>query len=366
MEPEPTNHDYAGHRGGGFGNCRFGNGGDPALHAPPPSKSRAARDHRRGRRRWLDHRGTVVRAGQPTTRSPTLRAFVLAIITMLFVTFQMQRLASQHGHRLLVPAAVVMALVASAVFFRIDGFSGELVPQLKYRFAQPPPEIRSVSAESPAVVMIDEATTGEATAAADFLGFLGNERNAVIGERMFSLPTDPSQAKVLWNQGSATGWSSFSVAGDRAVTLEQRDETGVRHVLPIVRWPSLVDGQSRGSARAPVGRQRTSQHTDDRRRSRLRPGCHRPRVVPQFGQRRAPLDRGSARGRGLGPGGFGSGDFVGSVRITTGRRRTVRRAFRRTRSQRGDGSQFDCLGCGNGERCVGRRARTRSATLRRG
>jgi len=42
---------------------------------------------------------------------------------------------------------------------------------------------------------------------------------------------------VIWNQGIGEGWSSFAVAGDRAVTLEQRGE------LECVTCYRLVDGQ---------------------------------------------------------------------------------------------------------------------------
>ncbi|MGI9472783.1 MAG: PQQ-binding-like beta-propeller repeat protein, partial [Rubripirellula sp.] len=67
--------------------------------------------------------------------------------------------------------------------------------------------------------------------------FLGTERTGVIADREFSVPESMSEVETLWDQGIGDGWSSFAVAGDRAVTLEQRED------LEAVTCYRLSDGE---------------------------------------------------------------------------------------------------------------------------
>jgi outer membrane protein assembly factor BamB len=152
----------------------------------------------------------------------------VGFITAICLAFQLHFWGCQRGHRFLAPIAVAVMIGALAVLFRVDGFSGEMLPQIKYRFAKKPPEMRFLTStsklanESEAAV---EATSVELSADQDSLGFLGSNRTGVIRERHFDVPTDASQVETCWNQGIGEGWSSFAVAGDRAVTLEQRGES---------------------------------------------------------------------------------------------------------------------------------------------
>ena len=53
--------------------------------------------------------------------------------------------------------------------------------------------------------------------------FLGINRTGVTDDRQFEVPVG-NKATVLWDQPIGDGWSSFSVVGDRAVTMEQRGD----------------------------------------------------------------------------------------------------------------------------------------------
>lgn len=119
-------------------------------------------------------------------------------------------------------ALLTLALLASpAAFFRLRGFTGEIVPLVEYRFAR--------GRDLPSVVRRDASSEADRVgdsglpmqlAASDFPQFLGPSRNAVLAQREFAVPT--GDAKVQWRQPIGDGWAGFAVAGDRCVTLEQR------------------------------------------------------------------------------------------------------------------------------------------------
>jgi outer membrane protein assembly factor BamB len=136
----------------------------------------------------------------------------------------------------MVPALALLSLVALSGLLRLKGFNGEMLPQFEFRFAEQPPEIRSLGDQTSPGVVIDPASES-VSAEADSLGFLGTDRTGVVRPRLFSVPSNASQVETLWNQGSGEGWSSFAVSGDRAVTLEQRKE------MECVTCYRLSDGQ---------------------------------------------------------------------------------------------------------------------------
>ena len=128
-------------------------------------------------------------------------SYVIGVITTLFLVVLLHRFVRDNGHRLFVPVAAVVLLGAWFILFRLDGVSGELVPQFKFRFAKVRPQIRSLDDGNTASSPLDgspEAVTAEV----DSLGFLGTDRTGVIARRSFSVPTDASQVKLLWNRES--------------------------------------------------------------------------------------------------------------------------------------------------------------------
>lgn len=149
--------------------------------------------------------------------------YLVGLIAAIVVSVQTTRhLRQRHRQSRLAPVAVPacwlgVAVVAGLVF-RFDGFSGEMVPQFVYRFAAPR-ELEKVASAEPAIPA-DESP--ESRAIADSAGFLGNDRDGVFGDRLFSVPKQ-SPPRILWDIGIGEGWSSFAVVGDRAVTIEQRD-----------------------------------------------------------------------------------------------------------------------------------------------
>ncbi|WP_161604293.1 outer membrane protein assembly factor BamB family protein [Roseiconus nitratireducens] len=147
---------------------------------------------------------------------------VFALGLLVFLV-QLQRRFWYFGRPYRVPLGVLATILLLIVCFRFDGFSGELVPQLRFRFApqRDLPLQRAASETSP-----DETTGSESPEilAARSPQFLGPQRNGVIARREFAVPDPEQQIEVLWDQGIGEGWGAFAVAGGRAVTLEQREQ----------------------------------------------------------------------------------------------------------------------------------------------
>lgn len=151
---------------------------------------------------------------------------VLCFVLGCYILFQLHCLARVRWNVLVVPMAIVFAMVVAVTMFRFEGFSGELVPQYAYRFGSPPPAMRTV--EDSTGTQLDDGlnglVAGSQAAIAPSYGFLGGERTGVIATRDFSVPASVDEVQTLWRQGLGAGWSAFAVSGDRAVTLEQRGD----------------------------------------------------------------------------------------------------------------------------------------------
>ena len=127
------------------------------------------------------------------------------------------------GVSLLIRWPTFLLVVLFGVLFRIEGFSGDLLPKLTWRFSSKKDvalvdKLSPSSNQSPALP-VDLTTTTEH----DYPQFLGQQRNEkVVGVR---LSRDWSQPpRCLWRQPIGAGWSGFAVVGDFAVTQEQRGD----------------------------------------------------------------------------------------------------------------------------------------------
>ncbi len=109
---------------------------------------------------------------------------------------------------------VILMIASSFLLFRLRGVSGDLVPILEPRWAG-----------------AGDGVTGESlnelASAFDYPQFLGPSRNATV--RGVHLETDwtAHPPKRIWRRPVGAGWSSFAVAGDAAMTQEQRGEQEV-------------------------------------------------------------------------------------------------------------------------------------------
>ena len=153
----------------------------------------------------------------------------LTCITLasLYFLYCLHRIDRGGGHRWRIPIATLACLLALVIGFRFDGFSGEMFPQFRFRWAtETRRKLKSVAETPPAPPAQRGVTDTQLAIDAQSSApqFLGPNRNGVYDSRHFRIPQEESEIKVVWDQGIGSGWSSFAVAGGLAITLEQRDE----------------------------------------------------------------------------------------------------------------------------------------------
>lgn len=168
-------------------------------------------------------------AQQDDHQNANILSMVLGGVSVIAALVLLQLAAIRRGRFWRLPIAVALVVAVAAAVLEYDGFSGEILPQFRFRFAGDP--------ELPTVAPIPTAEGASIDPAFDSLGLLGTDRSGRTSRRRFAIPTDPAAVQVLWNQGIGEGWASFAVAGDRAVTLEQRQD------LECVTCYRLSDGK---------------------------------------------------------------------------------------------------------------------------
>ena len=151
----------------------------------------------------------------------------------------------QSGHPAGRKRAVALGLLAAVglacAVFRIERVSGDLVPQLAFRWAPSPdrllPRAAAPAAEAaPAAAW--EATPG------DFPGFLGPQGSASLEGPILDPAWESRPPERLWRRPIGAGWSGFATCGDHAVTLEQRGDEEIISCQSIptgaVEWTVAV------------------------------------------------------------------------------------------------------------------------------
>ncbi len=170
-----------------------------------------------------------------------LVCLVIAVVSLGFTLFFLQRSAWRAGHAWIVPLGTLAVAIALVALVRIRTLSGEMIPQLEWRFAS-----HDVPALQTTVVGLDAELTNienrGSTHDVDLdttvnssdspIGesqqttwgqFLGRDRDGIAEHRDFAIPTSAAEVETLWNIGIGAGWASFAIADNIAVTLEQRD-----------------------------------------------------------------------------------------------------------------------------------------------
>jgi outer membrane protein assembly factor BamB len=112
-------------------------------------------------------------------------------------------------------------IFAAAVFvalFRIERVDAEIWPQIAWRWSPPAP-------------LPDRKATGPTIDAnlfvardTDCLQFMGKYRNANFPNILLNSDWQSVAPKILWKQAIGSGWSGFSIQGDAAYTMEQREQ----------------------------------------------------------------------------------------------------------------------------------------------
>jgi outer membrane protein assembly factor BamB len=119
--------------------------------------------------------------------------------------------------RFLLAGIGVLILVGLGAAFRMDGSTGDMgfhfVPRWQNRPDMALPNLSNTVAAEPRDVTIRPE---------DFPQFLGPNRNGIVHGVALERDWTAHPPREIWRQPVGAGWSAFAVAGDLAVTQEQR------------------------------------------------------------------------------------------------------------------------------------------------
>jgi outer membrane protein assembly factor BamB len=146
---------------------------------------------------------------------------------------------SGYPKRLRMATLAGFLLVAGGFFglFRLDHFSGEMVPTFVLRFS-PKPDRRLAAKDQQQARDGRPAATAEADLAArrklaleigtptelDFPQFLGPDRSESLEHVRLARDWTARPPRLCWRHEIGAGWSAFSVVHGHAVTMEQRGD----------------------------------------------------------------------------------------------------------------------------------------------
>lgn len=122
--------------------------------------------------------------------------------------------------RLGVFGGMVGAIALTACLVTIRGVSGDLLPILEWRWKQP--AVMALPADKPATPASE--TKLFIPTPNDFPQFLGPHRNCTVAGPTLARDWKAHPPQKLWQQPIGAAWSGFAVAGNYAVTQEQRGE----------------------------------------------------------------------------------------------------------------------------------------------
>ena len=219
--------------------CRSKLAVNPIMPAdPPPPTSAAPSSGRRPIRWWpvivilallalvILYFRVIREDSQQWRNIYTMETCIAGVALLLLWVVFLSRLPWRI--RCLIFGSVVALIALTGALFRIHGVTGDLLPLFRFRWARPLPTPVS-SAPNPVPVpggVIGTPTAAGAVASTNsYPQFLGPNRNA-------TLPQGPNLARdwtaqppsKLWRQPIGAAWSGFAVAGNRAVTMEQRGD----------------------------------------------------------------------------------------------------------------------------------------------
>jgi outer membrane protein assembly factor BamB len=150
-------------------------------------------------------------------------SMIVSLLAAIILAVRFVAVDIVRGHWLRLPCLALVLLGTFATIFKFNGFSGELVPQIGFRFREGPSTMDAVPR---AISQIESVNLDDETAVAlrAWPQFLGPHRTGTVDTREFDIPNDNREVRVLWRQPIGEGWASFAVQDQFAVTLEQRGE----------------------------------------------------------------------------------------------------------------------------------------------
>ncbi len=144
----------------------------------------------------------------------------ITITTILLVAWALlfSRLAKRA--RLVIFGGLVAVAVLFSACFRFSQFSGNMMPLFEWRWSKRTLPTAESQAPKPGA-----EPAAHPLAKLSFPQFLGPSRDCKAPGPGLATDWTTQPPETLWRQPIGPAWSGFAVAGHRAVTQEQRDET---------------------------------------------------------------------------------------------------------------------------------------------
>jgi outer membrane protein assembly factor BamB len=138
----------------------------------------------------------------------TISLLLAGLLLLVIIYDSLKKITSKRLSLIL----VLVILLLPVLLIRFRGFSGAMIPMLEFRFRQSASVQETIAKP---VESVERASTS-------FVQFLGENRNAVISTRQFTIPSGDEEE--MWRIGVGQGWASFAIDGQYCITTEQRDE----------------------------------------------------------------------------------------------------------------------------------------------
>ena len=177
-------------------------------------------------------------------------SFLLIVVWLLFFS----RL--RRKTRVLSLGAILSVLLLSIFMFRIQGFTGDLLPILEWSWTK-----RAGDSLTQTDTSSERIHKSFRPSPNNYPRFLGPNRNAVLSGMELVGDWSEHPPQLMWRQPVGAGWSAFAVVGNFAVTQEQRGKQ------EMVVCYDLKSGQMKWS------------HSDNARYEKV-PGGVGPRATP--------------------------------------------------------------------------------------
>ena len=139
---------------------------------------------------------------------PTVVTTLIGTLLLLLWFFTFSRLSDKIRLRGL--AIIVLCICLFVSLFRVRGFTGDLAPNLEWRWAS----TEFITGDTPTSLKLWT----------DYPQFLGPHRNATLPDIVLEPDWIQHPPKRIWRIPVGEAWSAFSVRGRFAVTQEQQNE----------------------------------------------------------------------------------------------------------------------------------------------
>ncbi len=152
---------------------------------------------------------------------------IMFLIPVGIAAFAIPLILLANKPALRLPIAIVCSLIGFGYWdlLRSEGVSGKFVADFSWRWSETAEERYLKSLDSKGPAKRDESNEPPVTlSSAAWPSFRGTSRDGKLTGVSLNEDWMTSPPKLVWKQPIGPGWSSFSVAGDRLFTQEQRGE----------------------------------------------------------------------------------------------------------------------------------------------